>query len=123
MKKIAEETELLTEESRRDRRGRVLLSEDRWKELLTGYERSNQTQRDYCVEHGVNVHTFVARLAKWRRETSEGEPGTGRFLEAKLPMAVFSSASMEVVMPNGLLVRGSDPASLLTMVRALMGGH
>lgn len=37
MKKIAEETELLTEESRRDRRGRVLLSEERWKELLTGY--------------------------------------------------------------------------------------
>lgn len=122
MKKITEETEVLTEESRRDRRGRVLMSEERWKELLSGYAQGNQTQRDYCLEHGVNVHTFVARLAKWRRETGASGGGAGSFLEAKLPMAVFSAGSMEVVLPNGLLVRGSDPASLATMVRALMGG-
>lgn len=121
MKKIAIETEVLTEESRRDRKGRMLLSEDRWEELLSGYAHSELTQRDYCQEHGVNVHTFVARLAKRRREGLVGRQGTGGFLEAKLPAAILGACAVEVALPNGLLVRGSDPAVVVELVRSFMG--
>ena len=60
MKKLAIETEVITEESRRDRRGRMLLSEERWEELLSGYAQSELTQRDYCQEHGISVPGQVA---------------------------------------------------------------
>jgi hypothetical protein len=119
MNKLAIETEVITEESRRDRRGRMLLSEERWEELLCGYEQSELTQRDYSQEHGINVHTFVARLAKRRREGMIGRSRSEGFLEAKLPR-VFGASALEVALPNGLLVRGSEPGVVVEMVRALL---
>jgi hypothetical protein len=120
MKKLAIETEVIAEESRRDRRGRMLLSEERWEELLSGYAQSELTQRDYCQEHGINVHTFVARLAKRRREGLAGRSRPEGFLEAKLP-TVYAGAALEVALPNGLLVRGSEPGVVVELVRALLG--
>jgi hypothetical protein len=123
MKPIHVDTEVVAEESRRDRRGRTLLCEERWAELFAGYEKSGQSQREYCREQGINIHTFVARLAKRRRERVVVGSAVGGFVEAKMPAGLFGSQLLEVLLPNGLLLRGSEPASLALLVRVLQGSN
>ena len=116
-----EEAEVVIDESRRDRRGRVLLSEERWNELLAGYEKSGQSQKQYCREAGINVHTFVARLAKQRRGclATGGVAVPSGFVEAKLPAPMLGSQLLEVLLPNGLLLRGTDPTALGALLRSV----
>ena len=113
-------TELVAGTSKRDRCGRKILSEARWRETLASYERSELTQREFCRREGINLHTFVGR--RWRhRQTRSAVVPT--FLEAKLPTfgLTGSGYGLEVVLPGGVVVRGRQVAEVTALVRGLGG--
>lgn len=113
-------TELVAGTSKRDRRGRKILSEAQWRETLASYERSELTQSEFCRREGINLHTFVGRRWRQRRTRPVGVP---MFLEAKLPTLAVAAAGygLEVVLPGGVIVRGRQAADVAALVRVLGG--
>lgn len=113
-------TELVAGTSKRDRRGRKILSEAQWRETLASYERSELTQREFCRREGINLHTFVGR--RWRqRQIRPAVVPT--FVEAKLPSFALAGSGygLEVVLPGGVVVRGRQVAEVAALVRGLGG--
>jgi hypothetical protein len=111
--------EVLREEAKRDTRGRRIVEAERWRELLAAYATSELTQAQFARREGVNYHTFVARL---NRERGRSQPAGGNpaFIEARVSAAGWSAGSaLEVQLPDGAIVRGSDPATVAALVRAL----
>ena len=111
--------EVLREEAKRDTRGRRIVDAERWRELLAGYATSGLTQTQFARREGVNYHTFVARL---NRERGRSQPtgSTPTFVEARVTAAGWPQATaVEVQLPGGMIVRGSDPATVAALVQAL----
>lgn len=109
--------EVVAGTAKRDRRGRKIISEARWREAFASYERSELTQSEFCRREGINLNTFTGR--RWRRRR---ELGTGpAFVEAKLPTLALAGPaySLEVVLPGGLVVRGRQAAEVATLARML----
>ena len=104
------------DEPRVDTKGRKILEESRWRELIDRYESSGLTQVQYARREGVKYHTFVARLGRHRRG-GEKKVARTKFLEASLPRA--SSVRLEITLPCGILARGDDPEALARLIRAL----
>ena len=50
-----------------NRRRWIRRSEDEWRELLAQFERSGQTQEQFCTDHDLVLSTF----ARWRHNLSE----------------------------------------------------
>ena len=115
--------ELISGEGKKDQRGRRLMSEARWAELLQEYENSSETQAAYCKRNSINVHTFVARLAKSRREKPlAGVRAQAGFVEANISNAWLGTGNaLEVVLPDGILIRGGDIEAMAKLVRAIQG--
>ena len=126
-------TELLDLEQKHDTRGRRISDQTRRAAVLAGYAGSGLTQAAYAKREGINYHTLVAWLGQSRR--GRGEP-TRRMARAPLfpaPVATTTpprfaevrvsapsqSLPLEVVLPDGMIVRGVDPAALLTLIRSL----
>jgi transposase-like protein len=65
-------TEVASDQSLRDARGRRITSEERRTELLAEYKTSGMTQKAFAKRAGINFHTFVSWLADERRS----EPAT-----------------------------------------------
>jgi hypothetical protein len=110
-------TEVVSGTAKRDRRGRKIISEARWRETLASYERSELTQSEFCRREGISLNTFTGRL--WRQRKEGGASPT--FVEAKLPTLAFAGSgySLEVVLPGGLVVRGRQAADVATLARML----
>jgi transposase-like protein len=108
--------EIEQEGERRDRRGRRLASPERWRELVAEYEGSGLTQGEFARRQGIKYPTFVAWLGRIRRGAGLAAP---RFAEVRL--AAAPPAALEVALPCGSVVRGSDPAAVAALVRALRG--
>lgn len=146
---MAAGTVVLGAESKRDQRGRRILSAQRWAEVLSAYPNSGLTQAQFARQEGVNYHTLVAHLGRARLAAAAPLPGKQAarrctsvsanpaagayashspvFIEAVFPPDSSVSAAarpsmppLEVVLPSGLLIRGVEPAALATLVRALM---
>jgi hypothetical protein len=115
-------TELVPGSAKRDRRGRRILSAERWREAIASYEKSELTQQEFCRREGINLHTFVARLGRTRRVRLATVPAGG-FIAAKLPTLGWPNLSLalEVVLPDGVIVRGREALAVATLVRALGG--
>jgi hypothetical protein len=113
-------TELVAGTTKRDRRGRKILSEAQWRETLASYERSELTQREFCRREGINLHTFVGRRWRHRRSRPAVVPA---FLEAKLPNLALAGSGygLEVVLPGGVIVRGRQALDVAALVRVLGG--
>jgi len=147
--KHAADSVVLDAESKKDQRGRRILSEQRWAEVLAAYANSALTQAQFARQEGVNYHTLVAHLGRARRAASAAFPAqtaarrltsastnlaaetstshSPAFIEAVFPPNLLAAAAahpsrppLEVILPNGLLIRGVEPAALATLVRALM---
>ncbi|MCC5022748.1 MAG: hypothetical protein J6386_08105 [Candidatus Synoicihabitans palmerolidicus] len=110
---------------KREGRGRQLRATDEWRGLVERYERSGLTQRAFAQSEGLKYTTFVAWLGRVRRRrTFSGEPGV-RFATVRLPAPVSSSGetsagtTLEVVLRDGLIVRGRDAREVAGLVRAL----
>src|SRR4051812_4206781 len=93
--------ELVAGNGKRDGRGRTILNEERWAEVIAEHEKSELTQKEFCRWEGINLHTFVAHLGRSQRSRSTGvTPGT--FIEANLGgLGGRSRMPLEIVLPCG----------------------
>jgi transposase-like protein len=85
--------------------------------VLARFRKSQMTQRDFAVRHGIGMST----LSKWLRVESEAAPSPVKFQEVKLPNMPLRYA-IEVVSPQGWTVRlqnGADVESLPQLLQAL----
>ena len=126
-------TELINDEHKRDTRGRRITEPRRKAEVIAGYASSGLTQKAYARREGVNYHTLVSWLGQSRRNRDprpspalETEVNAPRFAQLTWPPALSSaqpsapSASrLEVVLPDGVILRGEDPSALVILLRAL----
>jgi transposase-like protein len=123
------ETELMDDRHKRDGRGRRIADPQRREEIVAGYAGSGLTQKAYARREGVNYHTLVSWLGRSRRDSAAIE-SPRRPSEAATPVPQFarlswpptapaSAARLEVVLPDGVLLRGEDPAALLILLNAL----
>ena len=111
--------ELVAGNGKRDRRGRTILSEERWAEAIAEYEKSELTQKEFCRREGINVHTFVTHLGRRRRNRSTGATPRA-FIEAKLgELSGRSRLPLEIVLPCGTVLRGHEASSLAGLVAML----
>jgi len=95
--------------------------ERRWRDLITRWERSNLTVRDFCAAEGVSEPSFYA----WRRELAAREQESGPAtapVPTFVPVRVTPPAVIELVLPTGVVLRvpaGADPAAVAQLVAAL----
>jgi hypothetical protein len=85
--------------------------------LLSAYDESGLTQSAFARREGINVHTLVAWLGR-RRHAGAAAPAV-RFREVCLASNSAAPAALEVVLPGGMMVRGSNAAAVAELVRAL----
>ena len=114
-------TEIVDTGSKRDSRGRRVVDGTRRAELLAEYDRSGLTQKAFAQREGINVHTFVSWLLQRRRAAGAVTvPKTVGF--AEVPWAGLSAApALEVVLPEGMTVRGRTAAEVAQLVQLLRG--
>lgn len=118
-------TELVDDQRKHDTRGRHIAGPERRAEIVAGYATSGLTQKAYARREGVNYHTLVAWLGQSRRQAgpqvaaSTAEADTPRFAQLTWPPAASIPLRLEVVLPDGVTVRGDDAAAMLVLLRAL----
>ena len=110
------EIEVLDRGEKRDTRGRVIQKREERERLLAAYEQSGLTQRAFAQREGIKYST----LAWWLKQRREREQGNKpvRFAQYRIS-ASASAAPLEVVMPDGTLVRGIDAAAVAELAKAL----
>lgn len=123
------DTELINDGDKRDGRGRRIADSRRREEIVAGYAGSGLTQKAYARREGVNYHTLVSWLGRSRRDSSAIAPSRAsaqstapvpRFVQVSCsPAASASGPRLEVVLPDGVILRGDDPAALLFLLNAL----
>lgn len=120
-------TEVVDDGRRADRLGRVRTPRSRREELLAEYDRSDLSQAAFARRAGVRYPTF-AHWVQERRGVGGGAAAPAaspspRFVELRLPVAPPPSSSpmpeLSVILPDGVVLRGAEPARLAALVRAL----
>jgi|SRR5271165_6988935 len=106
--------------AKHDERGRRIADAQEKEALMTGYAASGMTQRAFAQREGINPFTFAGWLRQKRLAQAEAKPPSGgqRFMELGFPR-VASGFCLEVVLPDGLIVRGSEAKQLAALVRGL----
>jgi hypothetical protein len=85
-----------------------------WRNAIAGWKKSGQSIRGYCAEHHLSDASFYA----WRRELAKRDQTALKFV----PVHVRAETIVEVVLPNGLVVRvpaGACAATVADLVAAL----
>ena len=126
--------DLVTDESKRDSKGRRITPRARREELLNEYEQSGLTQAAFARRAGINYPTFASWVQGRRERTTVSlrarEPMRAQqrvqFAEVNLPALSQRASSsdagaLSVTLPDGLVVRGIDAAALAVLVKALRG--
>jgi transposase-like protein len=114
------ETEVM-DPSKRDTRGRRIVKAEERERLIREYESSGLTQKAFSQREGINVHTFVSWLGK-RKESSPSRGGRGpAFEEVILSAGGRKVSALEVQLPGGEIVRGSEAAEVAKLVSLLRG--
>jgi lambda repressor-like predicted transcriptional regulator len=110
--------ELVDASEKRDVSGRKLAGEARRSALLAAYDRSGLTQRAFSVREGVSYHTLVTWLVRRRRErpAAQEKAAVVRFAQVRLPRV---RGALEMVLPNGIVIRGADADQVAALVKAL----
>jgi transposase-like protein len=106
---------------KRDGRGHRLATLARRAELVAEYRRSGLTMAAFARREGLAYSTFAGWV--WKSDRARGSgPATAlpvRFAQVQLPVTAGLTASLEVRLVDGTLVRGSTAAELALLVRAL----
>ena len=79
------------------------------------------TQRAFAQREGVNPFTFAGWMRQERMAQAGAKSASGRsprFVELGLPR-VTGAFGLEVVLPDGVIVRGSEAKPLAALVRGL----
>ena len=110
------EIEVLDRGEKRDARGRVIQKREERERLLVAYDRSGLTQRAFAKREGIKYST----LAWWLKQRRERERGNKpvRFEQYRIGEAA-NVAPLEVSLPDGTRVRGSNPAMVAELVKSL----
>lgn len=117
------EAEVCVEAGKSDRQGRRIRGADEWSLILKRYDQSGLTQAAFCAREGLRYGTLVAWLGRRRKNggalmDSGPEP---KFHELSLSRpAEPLSASLEVRLPEGTVLRGSQASELAELIRLLM---
>ena len=124
-----DDTELIDDGHKRDGRGRRIAEPRRREEIFAGYVGSGLTQQAYARREGVNYHTLVSWLGRSRRDStviassracSPSAAPVPRFAQVSCPPPTSAGGPrLEVVLPDGVVLRGEDPAALLVLLNAL----
>src|ERR1700678_4126689 len=93
--------ELVDTGAKRDGRGRRLAVRREREAGIAAYERSGMTQRAFAEREGIKCHTFTGWLKRYR-------PGGLKAAFARVKVATRAPALLEVALPNGVVVRGSE---------------
>jgi len=81
-------------------------------------ERSGQTQRAFAKQKGINYFTLPTWLRNKRLKAARmAVPKRPQFLEVGLRPAV--GFSLEITLPGGVVIRGSQSAEMIELVKAL----
>ncbi len=116
-------TELMADGQKRDRRGHRITTPERRAELLLAYEASGLSGAAFARREGIAYPTFatwVQRRAAGTTQAPAKPPPANRpvrFTELRLA----ARSPLEVVLPGGLVVRGTDAGAMAALVRALGG--
>lgn len=104
-------TELI--EVKRDERGRRITPAAQREALVRAYEESGLTQKAFAEREGVKYPTFVSWLQAGRRRGPAPQVG---FTEVTVPR---SPGPLEVQLPDGTVLRGSQPEELERLLHLL----
>ena len=88
-----------------------------WRHAIAAWKKSGQSIRGYCAA----CHLSEASFHAWRRELAKRDQTTPPALKF-LPVHVRAEALVEVVLPNGLVVRvpaAANAATVAALVAAL----
>lgn len=107
--------------AKHDERGRRIANREEKEALMGAYATSGMTQKAFSQREGINLFTFAGwlrdkRLAEAKQAPSGPVPP--RFVELGFPR-VAASYGLEVVLPDGLVVRGSEAKQVAALVRGL----
>jgi len=113
-------TELVETGEQRDRRGRKLTPTARREELVALWRQSGLTQAEFARREGVRYPTFATWVQRQgpgpaRAKAAAAKP---RFAEVRVAGGVPGPA-VEVCLPDGTLVRGTNAAAVAAVMRAL----
>ena len=110
-------TELVETGEQRDRRGRRITPAAWRVELVRAYRASGLTQAAFARREGVNYQTFANWVQRDRQVA--GRTPALQFAEVRLPRSTAASIPLEVRLPDGTVLRGSNGAELAMLARAL----
>lgn len=104
---------------KRDSVGRRIESEAERERLLEAYDASGLTQKAFAEQHGLAYSTLVywLKLRRQKMQTAAGSKSVSLFREVSLPSV--SPSVLEVCLPDGMVLRGGDAASLAALAKAL----
>ncbi len=108
-------TELVETGEKRDRCGRRIALAQTREAAVAAYERSGLTQAAFAQREGIKFHTFT----HWLRVERARKPRTARFAEVTVRRPSGPVPSMEVALPDGMVVRGGDVEQLVALVERL----
>ena len=131
-------TELIETGEKHDVLGRKLTPDERRGELLAAFRTSGLTQAAFARREGLKYSTFCtwAQVERVAGRLPIAQPGGPRlkpaaktppvrFVEADVPErfreAARSSPSLEVRLPDGTVLRGSNATELAKLLRSLRG--
>lgn len=109
-------TELVDTGEKRDARGRRLAVRRERESLIAAYERSGLTQRAFAEREGIGFYRFVAWLKRDRDRRQKS-----RFAEVSIAgdKRPTPPSTVEVALPNGVVVRGADVEQMVALVERL----
>jgi len=105
--------------AKHDERGRRIADPAEKEALLAACKTSGMTQRAFAQREGINYFTLATWLRKKRLDAAKASASRPqRFLELR-PPPTSSGFGLEVVLPSGLVVRGSHAREVAAVARAL----
>jgi len=115
-------TELIDTGDRRDARGRRWTPAGRRAEFVRAYHQSGLTQAQFAAREGLCYSTFAHWVQKALKAgvRPAGQQQAVQFAQVQLP-ASLHTASLEVRLPDGTVIRGERAEELAKLVRALRG--
>jgi hypothetical protein len=106
--------ELVDTGAKRDGRGRRLAARREREAVIAAYEGSGLTQREFAQREGIKFFTFTGWLKRHRRPVA-----AAAFAQVKLGPPCRPAAAVEVILPNGVIVRGSEVEQIAAVVERL----
>lgn len=116
-------TEVVETGDKRDTRGRRVATAERRAQLVQGYQTSGLTMAAFARREGIKYATFAHWVLKAQQAGGTSAKPRIKFTELQLPFPApaptSTSESLEVHLPDGMMLRGKRVADLVALVRAL----